>query len=114
MMKFVSKQQTITHDNSDHCIATEYPVGDKDIDFATVEISGRYPDEGRVTNRTSKEICLILKGHGRIVIEGKEIRLNGGDVILIEPGEKYYWDGTMSIAVSCTPPWNKEQHKSVE
>ena len=75
-MKFVSKQETIIRNNSDRCVATEYPVGDKDIDFATVEISERYPDEGRVMNRTSKEIC---------------------------------WG-----AVSCTPPWNKEQHQKIK
>ena len=72
-MKFISKNQTLIHKNSETCIATEYPIGDGDIDMATVDISGRYPDEGRVTNRVSKEICLILKCKGKIVIEGKEI-----------------------------------------
>jgi mannose-6-phosphate isomerase-like protein (cupin superfamily) len=112
-MKFISKSQAQIHKNSDSCIATEYPIGDPDIDFATVEITGRYPDEGRVMNRTSKEIFLILKGTGKIVIEGREVKLNQDDVILVEPGDKYFWEGTMSIAVSCTPPWSKEQHQKV-
>ena len=112
-MKFVSKQNTQVHHNSEHCIATEYPLGDSDIDFATVKISGRYPDEGRVTNRISKEVCLVLKGQGKIVIEDKEVALNEGDVVLVEPGEKYFWEGNLSIAVSCTPPWTKEQHEKV-
>lgn len=112
-MQYVSKSQTQIHRNSDNCIATEYPIGDKDINFATVEITGRYPDTGRVMNRTSKEVCLILKGGGKIVIEGKEVALAQGDVILVEPGEKYFWEGTMSIAVSCTPPWTQEQHQAI-
>ncbi|MEK7583376.1 MAG: cupin domain-containing protein [Patescibacteria group bacterium] len=112
-MKFVSRKETTVHKNSESCIATEYPLGDTDLDFATVEIAGRYPDEGRVMNLKSKEIALVLKGHGKIVIEGKEVVLNEGDVILVEPGEKYFWDGTMSIAVACTPPWSMEQHKKI-
>ena len=112
-MKFVSKNHTTTHKNSESCIATEYSLGDSDIDFATVEIMGRYPDEGRVMNQISKEACLILKGGGKIVIEGKETELHEGDVVLVESGEKYFWGGTMTIAVACTPPWSMGQHKKV-
>ncbi|OGN28164.1 MAG: hypothetical protein A3A33_02305 [Candidatus Yanofskybacteria bacterium RIFCSPLOWO2_01_FULL_49_25] len=113
-MKYVSKNQTTVHKNSESCIATEYPLEDADIDFATVELTGRYPDKGRVMNQMSKEVCLILKGSGKVVIEGKETPLNEGDVVMMEPGEKYFWDGAMTIAIACTPPWTIEQHKKVE
>ncbi len=113
-MKFISKAEVQIHKNSDNCVASEYPIGDPDLDFATVEIAGRYPDSGRVTNFISKEICLILKGSGKIVIEGKEVTLIEGDVILVHAGEKYFWDGHMFIAVTSNPPWKIEQHKKVE
>ena len=112
-MKFVSKSEAKIHKNSEACVASEYPVGDTDLDFATVEITGRYPDSGRVTNLKSKEACLILQGGGKIVIEDKEVSLEKGDLIVVEAGEKYFWDGTMTIAVTCRPPWTKEQHTQV-
>ena len=113
-MKYISKDKTMVHKNSERCVATEYPTGDGDIDMATVEISGRYPDEGRVINRISKEICFVCKGGGKVVIEGKEIILHEGDVVQIDANEKYYWDGIMSLVISCTPAWTLEQHKKVE
>jgi len=33
---------------------------------------------------------------------------------LIEPGEKYYWEGKMTMFMPCVPAWYAEQHKEVE
>jgi hypothetical protein len=32
-------------------------------------------------------------------------------VIIIEPTEEYYWDGTATFFIAATPPWTIEQHK---
>lgn len=113
-MKVVRKNQSQKHKNSDSCIAIEYPLGDKDINGAVVTIKGRYPEKGRVVNEKCKELCYILEGGGKIVIEGEEIELNKEDMILIEAGEKIYWDGDMKMYVSCNPAWHHEQHKEIE
>ena len=112
-MKYVSKNQTTIHKNSESCIATEYPLGDADIDFATVELMGRYPDKGRVMNQMSKEVCLILKGSGKVVIEGKETPLNEGDVVMMEPGEKYFWEGNFRIFMATAPKFDPNRHKII-
>ncbi len=39
-MKFISKNQTKTFKNSDTCTAIEYPLGDKDINGAVIELNG--------------------------------------------------------------------------
>lgn len=113
-MKIIHKDQTKVFKNNDVCIATEYPLGDKDINVAYVEVSGRYPEKGRVTNVACKELAYIIEGSGKIVVEGDEIELNKDDLILLEPGEKYYWEGNMRMLVPCTPAWYPEQHKEVE
>jgi mannose-6-phosphate isomerase-like protein (cupin superfamily) len=87
---------------------------DKDINVAYVEIRGRYPDKGRVTNEVCKEMAYITEGKGKIVVEGEEIELNELDLILLEPGERYYWEGNLKMVVPCTPAWYPEQHKEVE
>jgi mannose-6-phosphate isomerase-like protein (cupin superfamily) len=113
-MKIVSENQAKKFKNSDRCIATEYPLGDKDINISIVEVSGRYPEKGRVTNLKCKELLQILDGSGKIFIEDKEIDFKAGDQILIEPGEKYYWDCQARMVASCTPAWYPEQHQEVQ
>lgn len=55
-----------------------------------------------------------MKGNGRVVVEEKEVRLHQGDLVLIEPGEKYFWEGKMELFMPCTPAWHPEQHKEVK
>jgi hypothetical protein len=35
-------------------------------------------------------------------------------MILIEPEEKYYWDGNFTLFVPCTPAWYPEQHEEID
>lgn len=95
-------------------MAIEYPLEDKDINGAVIELSGRYPDTGRVVNLKCKEIAYVISGSGKIVVENEEINLSEGDMILVEPGEKYFWEGKLKIFVPCAPAWYPEQHKEVE
>ncbi|KTC86609.1 cupin domain-containing protein [Legionella brunensis] len=113
-MKIALKQQTTERKNSEYCLVTEYPIGEKAIDFAVVKLSGRYPDERRASNLVCQEIVYIQKGNGRVVVEGKENILNAGDVVLIEPGEKYFWEGHMELFISCHPAFHIEQHQLVD
>lgn len=112
-MNFLPKNKVQTHKNSERCIAHEYHLGDVDINGAVVELFGRYPAQGRVTNTICKELVYIISGSGKIVVEGKEIKLQQGDQILILPKEKYYWEGTMMLFIACTPSWHSEHHKKV-
>lgn len=113
-MKLIRQNQTKEFKNSENCVATEYPLGDKEIDGAVIKLRGRYPDQGRVVNLKCKELAYIIKGFGKIVVEGQEINLQEGDLILIEPGEKYFWEGDLIMFVSSAPAWYLEQHKKVE
>jgi mannose-6-phosphate isomerase-like protein (cupin superfamily) len=112
-MKVIYKNQTKVFKNSQVCTAIEYPLGDKDINGAVVELNGRYPDRGRVVNLKCKELAYVVKGAGKLVVEDEEIALKEGDLALIEPGEKYYWEGDMTMFMPCTPAWYPEQHKEV-
>ncbi|MCK5084237.1 MAG: cupin domain-containing protein [Candidatus Pacebacteria bacterium] len=113
-MKIIHKNQAEIHENSDVCSAIEYPSDDKDINGAVIELSGRYPDKGRTVNLECKEMAYIIKGSGELVIEDKEIKLDEGDLILIDKGEKYFWNGNLTMFISCMPAWYHEQHKKVK
>lgn len=114
-MKIVKSTQTNLLKNSQKCIAIEYPMGDKDINGAVIKINGRYPQQGRVVNQKCKELAFVLKGNGKLFIEGNEVVVEKDDLVLLEPGERYYWEGNrLEMFMPCTPAWYPAQHQEVE
>jgi mannose-6-phosphate isomerase-like protein (cupin superfamily) len=113
-MKIVKKSQTHTFQTSDVCKAIEYPMGDSDINGAIIELTGRYPTQGKVVNTKCKELAYIISGSGKLILENEEIDVNEGDLILVEPNENYCWEGTMTMFVPCTPAWYPQQHMDVK
>jgi mannose-6-phosphate isomerase-like protein (cupin superfamily) len=84
------------------------------IDFAIVKITGRYPNIKHAMNKKCKEIVYINDGNGKVVVEGKEYLIGAGDLVLIEAGEKFYWEGEMQLYISCRPAFTKDQHQLVD
>ena len=113
-MKIVRKNETKEFKNSDQCTAIEYPLGDKDINGAVIKLNGRYPEKGRTVNTKVKEMAYVIRGRGKIVVEGKEYSLNVGDFVLIDANERYFWEGDLEMFVPCVPAWYPEQHQEVE
>lgn len=113
-MKVVKKSHTNSFKNSETCTAIEYPLNDQDINAAVIQLNGRYPDTGRTVNLECKELVYVINGIGKIVCEEEETLIAEGDVILIPPGEKFYWEGEMTLFMPCTPAWHPGQHKEVE
>jgi mannose-6-phosphate isomerase-like protein (cupin superfamily) len=114
-MKMVHKINSVTHQHSEYFIAREYPMEDKDINLAVVNISKRQPEKGYFVNEVCKELVLISKGEGSITFkDGMATELKEGDSILIEPNEMYFWEGDFSLTISCTPAWYPEQHKTIQ
>lgn len=105
------KGSRIAHENSKSCTAYEYSLNDKDIDVALIRIDGRYPDAGFVFNEKVKELSFVAKGRGSITVDGKTREIEEGDAVLILPGQKYYFNGSLELVVSCTPAWSPEQHR---
>ncbi len=112
-MKIVKKSEAKKFDNSKACTAFEYPLNDKDINGAIVEISGRYPEKGLAMNEKCKELAYVIEGSGKFVMAGKEILFSEGDLLFIEPGEKYFWEAKAKLFMPCSPAWYPEQHKII-
>lgn len=110
-MEYVKHEAAVRHANSSNCIAYEYPMQNSEINMAIVEIAHRYPDYGYAMNHKCSEIVYILKGSGRLITENAEVSLSCGDVVYVARGEKYYWEGNMSVVVSSTPAWHHKQHE---
>lgn len=113
-MKIVKFENAERFANNDKCKGYEYPLGDKDINISSAEITGRYPDKGYCANMECKEIIYVIEGTGTLFKKDERIDFAKGDVILIEKGEEYYWDAHCTILMPCTPAWYPEQHKMIE
>lgn len=113
LMKYLKKQDAQCFKNSSSCMVFEYQFGDTDINMAIAEISGRYPEKGWIVNAACKEIGLVLKGTGTLTTETQHVMLTEGDMVLINAGEKYFWDGAMTLALPAAPAWYLEQHKFI-
>lgn len=114
-MKISYKNQSVERKNSEVCVVTEYPRMDNNLDFAIVTISARYPNDNKYAmNAECKEIVYVQNGTGKVVVNEIEYVLNTGDVVLVEAGEKFYWEGSMTLFISCTPAFNINQHLIVD
>ena len=110
----IKKSERKKHANSPKCIAYEYPLGDKNINIAFIEIKGRYPDKGRVTNKVCKELVFVVKGKGKIEVDDKKLLISEGDSVFINANQKYFFDGNLEIVTPCYPAWYPEQHVEVD
>ncbi len=110
----IKKEDRLKFENSPGCIAYEYPLEDKDINVAFVEVKGRYPSTGYVSNELVKEIIFISSGSGRIVIDEDEYELNESDMVMILPNQRYFLEGNFELVVPCSPAWSPEQHEHHE
>lgn len=113
-MKISYKHQAITKTNGAACTVIEHPLNDERLDLAIANIYGRYPEERRVINQQCAELAYVFAGNGKVVVNNQEHHLSAGDVVIIDAGEKYYWEGHMQLFLSCRPAWNKEQHQIVD
>lgn len=113
-MKISYKNQAQEKANNSSCTVTEHNLDHELHDAAVATITGRYPTNRRVVNTQCNELAFVFEGEGKVVINDKEHLLSAGDVVLIEAGDKYFWDGNMKIFTSCRPKWHIEQHQMVD
>ncbi len=109
-MEYVSCESAVKHANSPRCTVYEYPMHNSEMNIGVAEITDRYPDEGYAINDQCSEMGYILKGSGKLVTETGEVNLAVGDVVYIPHGERYYWEGNMTVVLPATPAWHPEQH----
>lgn len=112
-MTIVRKNKARKFKNSPVCTAIEYPLHDKDISGAVIELRGRYPESGKVVNIKCKELAYVIDGSGEVGINNKVTKIAQGDVILIKQGERFYWKGNLTMFMPCVPAFDHKQHKEI-
>jgi len=113
-MEFVSLKKSTSLQPTSTTIIHEYAMTDPLINGAVADIRGRYPEKGFVVNTTSREIVYVIVGSGIVGLLDKEVSITVGDVLLLLPNEKYYWQGTLKLFMATTPRFDPAQHLIVK
>lgn len=112
-MKVIKYSETEKYSMTKFCKAIDYLSYDKDINGAIIILNGRYPTDGLTLNKKSKELVYIMEGIVILTSEGKSVKLEKGDQVIINPGEKYCWKGDCKMLVVNTPAWSSEQTENI-
>ena len=107
-MEITKKDQSQIFHNG-NVTAHEYPSQNKNISGGYVEIKGRHPSEGWIYNNLCTELVFIIRGSTTLTTEKESTILNEMDQVIIEPKERYFFDGDCIAFVPATPPWTPEQ-----
>jgi len=116
IMKRIQKAEAVAFTNGPTCSGQEYSFGDNDLNIAIVTVTGRYPENGYVMNEVCKEAGYVVSGTGELGLKsGEKQAVAVGDAVLLQPGEKYYWEGdSLVLVMPCTPAFYPEQHQKVQ
>jgi mannose-6-phosphate isomerase-like protein (cupin superfamily) len=113
-MEYIKSSDGIKRKNSDTCMVTEYTFeGEKSINSAVIELSGRYPDYGFAFNTVCEEIVYVIEGEGRLSGSDSEMMLGIGDMLRIKPQVRDYFEGRMKLLISSSPAWYPEQYQNL-
>jgi len=95
------------------CTIYEYG-GTKNLDLAVAEIKDKYPEKGWARNKEVDETYFIISGSGRFYFENETFDITEGDLVLIEKGRWYRFEGNAKIVIACSPAWSVEQYEEKE
>jgi mannose-6-phosphate isomerase-like protein (cupin superfamily) len=113
-MEFIKADQATRRQNSNECLVTEYEFKDeRDIDGAIIDLEGRYPAKGLAMNEVCKELVYVVEGEAMLTCNDQVTTLEKGDMALIKPGDRYFFEGHLKLLISSSPAWYLEQHKNV-
>lgn len=101
--------------NSPVCSGIGFVQAGAGADIAKIDLTGRYPEHGWVVNETIYELAYVTEGAGQFITKNDgSIPIQKGDAISITAGTQYAWNGHVTLIITCTPPFNPNQHKQVE
>ena len=108
----ISKDETQQFQNGATCLVHMYTFPSSKLGLVTAEISGRYPENGKIMNEVSDETYFVSSGSCTIHHETGDFSLGEGDVFFFPKG-KWWWVEAeqLNIVVCTAPPCEKEQHQ---
>lgn len=105
------KPKALPFKNSDTCEGVSLADSNAPVDMAIINISGRYPQSGWAVNHKTHEMVFIQEGSGSLQLKmAEDVQLNRGDVVSVKAGERFAWNGNMTLLMACSPPFDPSQY----
>ncbi len=93
----------------------EYRFDFKNASLGISEINGRYPKSGFDIDEQAEQSWYVESGQGVVWAGGQGHQIEKGDMVHLDPGEKYWIRGQhLRLVVASSPPWSEAQHKHLE
>jgi hypothetical protein len=115
-MKKWSNEEGEEFHNSDVCFGKDYAPGSGTVDVAEISIRSEFPTGNKYGYlKEAHEMAVDVRGEGYIETkEGERHDLREGDVVYVEPLERFRWGGDMDLIVICGPAFDPSKHKIEE
>jgi len=112
----VSKKDIELRKGSPSMSIRSYPSDLKDLSIARIWVNGRHPhDSGaQFVEHKCNVLFYIIKGKGKVIINGKEFEVQAEDTITIPAGEKYYIKGNLDYVAATSPAYSRDQNEVVK
>ena len=106
------KLEGIEFKNSEMCQGVAYSDENAAVDMSVIDIKGRYPESGWAVNEKVYEMTYVKKGTGSLTLKDAQVlALEEGSVVSVAPGNRFAWEGNMTIVMACNPPFDSAQYK---
>lgn len=112
-MELIRERQARAFSHEASVTVHDYPTTNPNISGATAFIKGRYPAEGFVMNSKVHEMAFVMAGSGMVHLQGQDIPLEIGDLVLLQPEEAFAWSGQMTLFIATAPRFEPEQYGKV-
>lgn len=109
--------RTAEHQAEPEVAVTEFG-GTSQLDAATANIHGNYPESGFNVNRQSDMIIRVTAGMGIIATKSARIEVKPGSVVTVEHGTGYRYEADdqsgLEVFMVSSPPWSANQYEHVD
>ena len=109
-MNIIQSSQTKKIQASPTTTIWEFVMKEQSISGAIAEIKERYPEKGFAVNKISKELIFVISGAGYVLSPSAKHAITIGDVIFLDKGERFAWQGNLTIFMATTPKFDPKQH----
>ncbi|MBI4065188.1 hypothetical protein HY409_02370 [Candidatus Gottesmanbacteria bacterium] len=109
-MRIVKKSETNKIIPSAGTTIHEYSIDEPSLSGAAIEVNGRYPEYGFAVNEVSKELAFVISGSGYVITTKSKHALEVGDLLFLDKGEQFAWQGNVTIFTVTTPKFDPKQH----
>ncbi len=109
-MNIIQSSQTKKIQASPTTTIWEFVMKEQSISGAIAEIKERYPEKGFAVNKISKELAFVISGDGYAITQNEKRPIHVDDLIYLDKGETYAWEGNLTLFMANTPKFDPKQH----